>query len=111
MNRHSAGNRRSRETGERQNLVLAFTCNARGIPIAASLPYPVFGLLLSPIFAGATITMSGWENPEMVRRFSHLSADRLAPYADRLCGSSVVAGDIVGKSVGAIPHKFTHSAD
>jgi integrase len=29
--------------------------------------------------------LGGWESPEMVRRYAHLSADHLAPYADRLC--------------------------
>ena len=35
----------------RQNLVFAFGYNALGIPIAAGVLYPAFGLLLSPIFA------------------------------------------------------------
>jgi len=37
----------------RQNLVLAFLYNALGIPVAAGFLYPFFGLLLSPIIAGA----------------------------------------------------------
>jgi len=42
----------------RQNLVFAFLYNALGIPIAAGVLYPVFGLLLSPIIAGAAMSLS-----------------------------------------------------
>ena len=42
----------------RQNLAFAFGYNALGIPVAAGVLYPVFGLLLSPIFAGAAMALS-----------------------------------------------------
>lgn len=42
----------------RQNLVFAFGYNALGIPIAAGVLYPTFGILLSPIFAGAAMALS-----------------------------------------------------
>ncbi len=42
----------------RQNLFFAFIYNAVGIPIAAGLLYPFFGLLLSPIIAGAAMSLS-----------------------------------------------------
>ena len=42
----------------RQNLVFAFGYNALGIPIAAGVLYPFFGLLLSPIIAGAAMSLS-----------------------------------------------------
>jgi len=42
----------------RQNLVFAFLYNALGIPVAAGLLYPLFGLLLSPIVAGAAMSLS-----------------------------------------------------
>ena len=42
----------------RQNLVFAFAYNALGIPVAAGLLYPVFGLLLSPMIAAAAMSFS-----------------------------------------------------
>ncbi len=42
----------------KQNLFFAFVYNALGVPIAAGVLYPLFGLLLSPIFAGAAMAMS-----------------------------------------------------
>ena len=42
----------------RQNLFFAFAYNALGVPIAAGILYPFFGLLLSPIFASAAMTFS-----------------------------------------------------
>ncbi|MGZ8229240.1 MAG: copper-transporting P-type ATPase [Burkholderiales bacterium] len=42
----------------RQNLVFAFGYNALGIPIAAGVLYPAFGILLSPVFAGAAMALS-----------------------------------------------------
>jgi P-type Cu+ transporter len=42
----------------RQNLFFAFIYNAAGIPIAAGILYPTFGLLLSPIIAGAAMALS-----------------------------------------------------
>ena len=42
----------------RQNLFFAFLYNALGIPLAAGVLYPFFGLLLSPIIAGAAMSLS-----------------------------------------------------
>jgi Cu+-exporting ATPase len=42
----------------RQNLFFAFAYNAIGVPIAAGVLYPFFGLLLSPIFAAAAMSFS-----------------------------------------------------
>jgi Cu+-exporting ATPase len=42
----------------RQNLFFAFIYNAAGIPIAAGILYPTFGLLLSPILAAAAMALS-----------------------------------------------------
>ena len=42
----------------RQNLLFAFVYNAAGIPIAAGVLYPTFGMLLSPIIAAAAMALS-----------------------------------------------------
>jgi P-type Cu+ transporter len=42
----------------RQNLFFAFVYNAAGVPIAAGLLYPLFGLLLSPMIAAAAMSIS-----------------------------------------------------
>jgi Cu+-exporting ATPase len=42
----------------RQNLFFAFVYNSLGIPIAAGVLYPVFGILLSPILAGVAMSLS-----------------------------------------------------
>jgi Cu+-exporting ATPase len=42
----------------KQNLFFAFVYNALGVPLAAGVLYPFFGLLLSPMFAGAAMAMS-----------------------------------------------------
>jgi Cu+-exporting ATPase len=42
----------------RQNLFFAFAYNAVGVPVAAGVLYPAFGLLLSPIIASAAMSFS-----------------------------------------------------
>jgi Cu+-exporting ATPase len=42
----------------RQNLFFAFCYNAAGVPIAAGVLYPVFGILLSPVIAAAAMALS-----------------------------------------------------
>ena len=42
----------------RQNLIFAFIYNAAGIPVAAGLLYPLFGILLSPVIAAAAMALS-----------------------------------------------------
>ena len=44
----------------RQNLFFAFFYNALGVPVAAGVLYPAFGLLLSPIVAGAAMALSSF---------------------------------------------------
>ena len=42
----------------RQNLFFAFVYNAAGVPVAAGLLYPFFGILLSPVIAAAAMSLS-----------------------------------------------------
>ncbi|HKH45700.1 MAG TPA: hypothetical protein VKM72_13645, partial [Thermoanaerobaculia bacterium] len=42
----------------RQNLFFAFIYNSLGVPVAAGILYPRFGILLSPIFAAAAMSVS-----------------------------------------------------
>jgi Cu+-exporting ATPase len=49
---------RATMSNTRQNLFFAFIDNAAGVPVAAGVLYPVFGLLLSPIIAAAAMALS-----------------------------------------------------
>jgi Cu+-exporting ATPase len=42
----------------RQNLFLAFIYNTVGVPVAAGVLYPIFGLLITPIWASAAMSFS-----------------------------------------------------
>jgi Cu+-exporting ATPase len=42
----------------RQNLLFAFLYNTLGVPVAAGVLYPFFGVLLSPMIAAAAMTLS-----------------------------------------------------
>lgn len=56
----------------RQNLFFAFVYNAAGVPIAAGVLYPAFGLMLSPILAAAAMALSSVSvigNALRLRRF------------------------------------------
>jgi Cu+-exporting ATPase len=56
----AAARRISRSTVEnmRQNLGFAFLYNALGVPVAAGVLYPAFGLLLSPMIAALAMSLS-----------------------------------------------------
>ena len=56
----------------RQNLFFAFVYNALGVPIAAGVLYPVFGLLLSPMIASAAMTLSSVSVISNALRLRHL---------------------------------------
>ncbi len=57
----------------RQNLFFAFVYNAAGVPIAAGLLYPLFGLLLSPIVAAAAMSLSSVSVIANALRLRHLT--------------------------------------
>jgi Cu+-exporting ATPase len=57
----------------RQNLFFAFAYNSLGVPIAAGVLYPFFGLLLSPILASAAMTFSSVSVITNALRLRHVS--------------------------------------
>ncbi|MBX4890102.1 copper-transporting P-type ATPase [Rhizobium bangladeshense] len=61
----------------RQNLFFAFIYNAAGVPIAAGVLYPGFGLLLSPIIAAAAMALSSVSVIANSLRLRRLSIDQL----------------------------------
>jgi len=63
----------------RQNLFFAFVYNAIGVPIAAGVLYPVFGIVLSPMIAALAMSLS---SVSVVSNALRLRASRLEPYGD-----------------------------
>lgn len=59
----------------RQNLFLAFAYNSIGVPIAAGVLYPVFGILLSPMIASAAMTFSSVSVISNALRLRHASLE------------------------------------
>jgi Cu+-exporting ATPase len=57
----------------KQNLFLAFIYNSAGVPIAAGVLYPFFGILLSPIFAAAAMSLSSVSVVANALRLRHSS--------------------------------------
>jgi Cu+-exporting ATPase len=57
----------------RQNLAFAFLYNALGVPIAAGILYPTFGILLNPMIASLAMTLSSVSVIVNALRLSKLS--------------------------------------
>jgi Cu+-exporting ATPase len=69
----------------RQNLVFAFGYNTVGIPVAAGVLYPVFGLLLSPMIAAGAMALSSLSvvgNANRLRRFRPAPIPQGGPTAE-----------------------------
>jgi len=62
----------------RQNLVGAFIYNVLGIPVAAGVFYPFFGILLSPLIAGAAMAFSSVTVVTNANRLRSFKPRRLA---------------------------------
>ena len=63
----------------RQNLFFAFIYNSLGVPVAAGVLYPFFGILLSPIIAAAAMAFS---SVSVIANALRLRAVRLDPVAE-----------------------------
>ena len=59
----------------RQNLFFAFVYNGLGIPLAAGVLYPAFGLLLNPMIAAAAMSLSSVSVIGNALRLRHLGLD------------------------------------
>lgn len=56
----------------RQNLVFAFLYNSLGVPVAAGVLYPFFGVLLSPMLAAAAMSLSSVSVIANALRLKHI---------------------------------------
>ena len=76
----------------RQNLFFAFVYNAAGVPIAAGVLYPVFGILLSPIVAAAAMALSSVSVIGNALRLRAVDLDRdLSPHRNLMAAGSATA--------------------
>lgn len=83
----------------RQNLFLSFAYNVAGIPLAAGVLYPLFGLLLSPVVAAAAMALSSVSvigNALRLRGSALLPAAQNAAAFGRMHGSPEPPGGAVG---------------
>jgi Cu+-exporting ATPase len=74
----------------RQNLFLAFVYNAVGVPVAAGVLYPLFGILLSPVIGAAAMALS---SVSVVGNALRLAATRLDSNANQATDATASAAD------------------
>ena len=58
-----------------QNLFFAFIYNGTGVPIAAGILFPLFGVMLSPMFAAAAMSLSSVSVVSNALRLRHIRLD------------------------------------
>ena len=76
----------------RQNLFLAFAYNAIGIPVAAGVLYPFFGIRLSPIIAAAAMALSSLSVVTNANRLRRFTSPRIAAPAASVDRPALVDG-------------------
>jgi Cu+-exporting ATPase len=86
----------------KQNLGFAFVYNALGVPIAAGVLYPAFGLLLSPMIAALAMSLSSVSVVSNALRLSRLALPQIAAVGDKP-GSAGIASGAVPSTQGELP--------
>ena len=84
----------------RQNLLFAFIYNAAGVPIAAGVLYPAFGLTLSPVLAAAAMALS---SVSVVANALRLRSFRLHPANARRLAKDVIGRKLIERSASSRP--------
>ena len=80
----------------RQNLFFAFVYNTLGVPVAAGILYPFFGLLLSPMIASAAMTVEA--HATLNQKGEIQMATKTTMQTDPVCGMQVEPGKAAGSS-------------
>ncbi len=96
----------------RQNLVFAFGYNVVGIPLAAGVLYPAFGVLLSPMIAGLAMALSSLSvvtNSSRLRRFTPKPAATTA--AASIANPVIEIGNQQASEDNLMTHATEHGSD
>jgi len=86
----------------KQNLGFAFVYNALGVPIAAGVLYPAFGLLLSPMIAALAMSLSSVSVVSNALRLSRLALPQIAAVGDKPDSAGIASG-AVPSTQGEVP--------
>lgn len=87
-----------------QNLIGAFIYNILSIPIAAGILYPVFGVLLNPMIAGAAMAMSSLTVVTNANRLRWQRLDELGPSKNALSAIGLLEKKFTRKMFGLASH-------